>query len=246
MKTNKISLDSTITQEEMYAYGYTWPGMIPLREKKAIELFPKYTIYKLHEDGSEAEVENMNDLLNFAQEDGLFGVEVEQYQQEHTLNTMEGCNSLYQWLQGKEEDDFLFKNQPNLTADEAFAVIYYLQERFHVIPDTIEKCSCCNELYDSEDADVQEKIGDERERACCRNCCCEEEEIRNIEVFYRRDDKVLISKKELIQLIEDDKTDEIISRFKPGYIPGCILEELAEKLQLPYFQECGADDIDID
>lgn len=159
---------------------------------------------------------------------------------------MEGCNSLYQWLQGKEDDDFLFKNQPNLTADEAFAVIYYLQERFHVIPDTIEKCACCNELYDSEDADVQEKIGDERERACCRNCCCEEEEIRNIEVFYRRDDKVLISKKELIQLIEDDKTDEIISRFKPGYIPGCILEELAEKLQLPYFQECGADDIDID
>lgn len=156
----------------------------------------------------------MNDLLNFAQEDGLFGVEVEQYQQEHTLNTMEGCNSLYQWLQGKEDDDFLFKNQPNLTADEAFAVIYYLQERFHVIPDTIEKCSCCNELYDSEDADVQEKIGDERERACCRNCCCEEEEIRNIEVFYRRDDKMLISKKELIQLIEDDKTDEIISRFK--------------------------------
>ena len=117
------------------------------------------------------------------------------------MNTMEGCNSLYQWLQGKEDDDFLFKNQPNLTADEAFAVIYYLQERFHVIPDTIEKCSCCNELYDSEDADVQEKIGDERERACCRNCCCEEEEIRNIEVFYRRDDKVLISKKELIQLI---------------------------------------------
>ena len=33
---------------------------------------------------------------------------------------------------------------------------------------------------------------------------------------------------------------------RQGYIPGCILEELAEKLQLPYFQECGADDIDID
>lgn len=38
---------------------------------------------------------------------------------------------------------------PKLTDEQAFLVLYVLQEAYNLIPDEIEKCSKCGELYDS-------------------------------------------------------------------------------------------------
>jgi hypothetical protein len=37
---------------------------------------------------------------------------------------------------------------PHLSKEQAFAVIYYLQEALFVLPDTYEKCRECGDLYD--------------------------------------------------------------------------------------------------
>ncbi len=54
----------------------------------------------------------------------------------------------YEFLQG-ENPDSIKVNNINLTSDNAFTIIWYLQEHFPLIPDRIEKCTECNELYDS-------------------------------------------------------------------------------------------------
>ena len=40
-------------------------------------------------------------------------------------------------------------HQPKLTPEEAFSVIYFLQEYLRVIPDHFEQCCICKELYDA-------------------------------------------------------------------------------------------------
>lgn len=47
---------------------------------------------------------------------------------------------------------------PKLTDEQAFLVIYALQEVYGLIPDTYEKCSSCGNLYDS---DEEGKVHDE-------------------------------------------------------------------------------------
>lgn len=63
---------------------------------------------------------------------------------------LEKVQAFYRWLQGGEPPERMsFKKQPHLTADEAFSVIYYLQEELEILPDNIEKCRECGELFDS-------------------------------------------------------------------------------------------------
>lgn len=40
---------------------------------------------------------------------------------------------------------------PKLTDEQAFLVIYVLQEVYGMIPDTYEQCCYCGELYDSDE-----------------------------------------------------------------------------------------------
>ncbi|OPY59158.1 MAG: hypothetical protein A4E55_00375 [Pelotomaculum sp. PtaU1.Bin035] len=66
--------------------------------------------------------------------------------------TLEQVEKLYRFLQGEVPDGFDIKAMPNLSPDQAFSVIYYLQEGMRVLPDSYEKCRVegCNELYDSD------------------------------------------------------------------------------------------------
>lgn len=57
-------------------------------------------------------------------------------------------NDFFMFLQGKCPDTMNVKEMPNLTKQQAFSVIYYLQEHLPVFPDTIEKCDRCGELFD--------------------------------------------------------------------------------------------------
>lgn len=83
-----------------------------------------------------------------------------------TLNKeveLEDVELFYEWLQGKSMHGFEFREQPQLTPNAAFAVIYMLQEGFGFIPDTYEQCPYCNSLYDSNDGCNCEAFIEEKE-----------------------------------------------------------------------------------
>ncbi len=67
--------ENSYVVENMFRYGYTWNGMIPMSSAAARELFGKFTIYALYTDGSEAEVTDKDDV-----EDGvMYGVHLEDW-----------------------------------------------------------------------------------------------------------------------------------------------------------------------
>lgn len=63
--------------------------------------------------------------------------------------TLEDVKTFYNWLQGEPLENFVLSYQPKLSPEEAFSIIYVLQEGLGIIPDTIEMCKECNQLYDS-------------------------------------------------------------------------------------------------
>lgn len=69
----EILPDGTVGLSEMYAYGYSWDGMLPLREIRAMDLFHAgVAVHRLYPDGSETLIE---DAAALEGHDGLFGVE---------------------------------------------------------------------------------------------------------------------------------------------------------------------------
>lgn len=65
--------DGMVGLSEMHEYGYTWEEMLPLTQERAEELFKEdVALYKLHGDGSETIIEDMEDLQDHK---GMFGVE---------------------------------------------------------------------------------------------------------------------------------------------------------------------------
>ena len=65
------------------------------------------------------------------------------------LEDFEWIDDFYEFLQGKNPNitqNFVFP--PKLDPKTAFDIIYYLQEYFPILPDTIEQCSMCLKLYD--------------------------------------------------------------------------------------------------
>ena len=73
--------DPSITVPDMQAYGYSWDGMLPLKEEAALHLYEKedMQIFLLHEDGSESIPENTWDIKAHAEKGGIFGVHKEDW-----------------------------------------------------------------------------------------------------------------------------------------------------------------------
>ncbi len=71
-----IMNNKRITMEEMEDYGYTWRGMYPLNMEQAIKAWKKAVVYKLYPDGTEAEVDTLEEIKKF---DGIFGIENDTY-----------------------------------------------------------------------------------------------------------------------------------------------------------------------
>jgi hypothetical protein len=66
---------------------------------------------------------------------------------------------------------------PKVSTKQAFAVIYFLQKRLHVLPDCIEQCSVCKELFDTDsegvyggDEDDDDKKKKHHFKFYCDNC----------------------------------------------------------------------------
>jgi len=65
-------------------------------------------------------------------------------------STLEKVQEFYEWLQGGAGPEKIeFRTKPRLTEDEAFSVVYYLQEELGILPDCYEQCRKCKGLYDS-------------------------------------------------------------------------------------------------
>ena len=64
--------------------------------------------------------------------------------------TEELMNELYQFLQGKTvPEKFTLKDLPHLSEEQAFTVIYMLQEWLCILPDTYERCAKCGCIFDT-------------------------------------------------------------------------------------------------
>lgn len=97
------------------------------------------------------------------------------YDNEHTegLSDLELIDGFYEFLKGKNPfwDGARNLDVP-LSKDDAFRVIYFLQEYIHIFPDTIEKCCSCGDLYDSTRSGEHSELEGEN---YCDNCFNESE-----------------------------------------------------------------------
>ena len=73
--------DPSISVKDMQEYGYSWDGMLPLKEEAALHLYTKedMQIFLLHEDGSESIPGSPEDIKNHAEKGGIFGVHKEDW-----------------------------------------------------------------------------------------------------------------------------------------------------------------------
>jgi len=65
---------------------------------------------------------------------------------------LELAEEAFAFLQGVLPDNISISNKskiPNLTADQAWTVLWYLGNQYWQVPDTIERCDVCGDLFDS-------------------------------------------------------------------------------------------------
>ena len=79
--------DGMIGLSEMHEYGYTWEEMLPLTKETALELFDRdLAVYQLHKDGSEALIEDKEQITGH---DGIFGIEKGDWENERELRSIQ-------------------------------------------------------------------------------------------------------------------------------------------------------------
>jgi len=67
------------------------------------------------------------------------------------ISIRDKVNELYEFLaDGKLPNGVVIKSCPKLSRNKAWNVIWFLQEVTRCLPDHIEKCDVCGELYDSD------------------------------------------------------------------------------------------------
>lgn len=83
--------------------------------------------------------------------------------------TLEQVQELVDFLAGgKLPEGWTTSAPPTLTRKQAFSVVYYLQERLHIIPDHFEMCAVCEQVADTHyggvfvsDDDYGDSVADE-------------------------------------------------------------------------------------
>jgi hypothetical protein len=79
-------------------------------------------------------------------------------------------DELNKFLQGEcpESIHLTRGHQPKLSVKKANAVIWYLQEHMRILPDNIEKCDNCNELFDANGEGI---YWETKGKHYCGGCC---------------------------------------------------------------------------
>lgn len=83
---------------------------------------------------------------------------------------LEWINEFYDFLQGEIPKTILIKNPVKLNPEEAYSIIWYLQEHFSLLPDHIEKCDNCNQLFDDHNSGYYSEEGNEIGHHFCDGC----------------------------------------------------------------------------
>ena len=70
--------------------------------------------------------------------------------------TREQLQEFHEFLKGKVPEGWNIKKSkmPKLTPDQAFEVIYYLQEELQVFPDDFELCHACKQIFSRNDGGI--------------------------------------------------------------------------------------------
>ena len=66
------------------------------------------------------------------------------------VNIKDRLNVLYDYLCGVKLPEGIYCKMPKLSPKKAFTVIWFLQEVMHCLPDNIEQCQDCKELFDAD------------------------------------------------------------------------------------------------
>ena len=116
--------DPSITVKDMQEYGYSWDGMLPLKEEAALHLYEKedMQIFLLHEDGSESIPENTGDIKAHAEKGGIFGVHKEDW------NALTEYRAMKQELAGNEATKEMLHEYGAKEQDENTFTIYQLKD----------------------------------------------------------------------------------------------------------------------
>ena len=86
--------------------------------------------------------------------------------------TLGEAREFYEILRGgPPPKGFRLGGRPRLSARAAFSVIYVLQEKYGLIPDTFEQCVGCKELFDSAQSGHHD---DESGKHYCDSCASED------------------------------------------------------------------------
>lgn len=85
--------------------------------------------------------------------------------------TLEQVDDLYEFLMGRPPARLGLRlgrgHAPKLRPHAAFAVIWYLQEVLHVLPDHYEACHRCGNLFDT---NCSGHLGRKEKHQYCDNC----------------------------------------------------------------------------
>ncbi len=99
----------------------------------------------------------------------------------------EWIDEFYLFLQGDVPDGIEIRNPVKLSPKKAMSIIWYLQEHFSILPDNIEQCSVCKDLYDSQATGYHSEIKDKLYCGICMPPFIDEKEEKIIE---RRERKI--------------------------------------------------------
>ena len=132
--------DPSITVPDMQEYGYSWDGMLPLKEEAALHLYEKedMQIFLLYEDGSESIPDSTEDIKAHAEKGGIFGVHKEDWNalteyraMKEELAGSEAAKAALQEYGAKEQDEntfTIYQLKDDVPADYHFRSLERLQE----------------------------------------------------------------------------------------------------------------------
>lgn len=85
--------DETISTDDMKSYGYSWGGMLPMRETVALDVMQNCNVYLLYSDNTESMATDKAQIAAHATKGGIFGVEkvewIQQLEKENPLKFVE-------------------------------------------------------------------------------------------------------------------------------------------------------------
>ena len=62
--------------------------------------------------------------------------------------SLEEIQKFHGFLRGKLPDGVMMKDNPKISAQQAFNIIWYLQEKLRIFPDHFEMCDVCDGIDD--------------------------------------------------------------------------------------------------